>query len=235
MVTKRLSGLLSFGIFLSLLSCSHKEKESAHLELTSGIFTATEVKNDLARKEKLINQDSKPEDAFTFIDQLKIKEAIAFCKKQKLDTNIAFLIDMNIHSGKKRFFVFDFQNKKVLHSGLCCHGMGLGSTCLSPVFSNEKGSNCTSLGKYKTGQRSYSNWGINVHYKMHGLEKTNSNAFSRIVVLHSYDPVSEEEIFPEHLPLGWSQGCPVISNKLMKAIDQLLKNRKSPVLLWIYN
>jgi hypothetical protein len=113
--------------------------------------------------------------------------------------------------------------------------MGLGSTCSSPVFSNEKGSYCTSLGKYRTGERSYSSWGINVHYKMHGLERTNDNAFSRIVVLHSYDYVPEEEIFPEHLPLGWSLGCPVISNKLMTSIDSLLKTRKKSVLLWIYN
>jgi hypothetical protein len=51
-----------------------------------------------------------------------------------------------------------------------------------PVYSNVVGSNCTSLGKYKIGKRSYSNWGINIHYKMHGLESSNSNAFKRHVV-----------------------------------------------------
>lgn len=169
-----------------------------------------------------------------FIEKSKIEEAFLFSKKQKLDTNLFFFIDMKIHSGKKRFFIYDYCKKEIIYSGLCCHGMGLGSTCEKPIYSNVKGSNCTSLGKYKTGERSYSNWGINIHYKMHGLENTNSNAFSRIVVLHSYDPVPDLEIYPEHLPMGWSLGCPVISNQLMTSIDTLLKNRKKSVLLWIY-
>lgn len=159
---------------------------------------------------------------------------MAFCKKNGFDTSVCFFVDMSIHSGKNRFFVFDLKNKKVLHSGLCCHGMGEGSTGSTPVFSNVSGSNCTSLGKYKIGIRSYSNWGIHVHYKMHGLESTNSNAFKRIVVLHSHSPVPDTQIYPFHLTMGWSLGCPVVSNELMTTLDGILKKKEKPVLLWIY-
>ncbi len=70
---------------------------------------------------------------------------------------------------------------------------------------------------------------------MHGLERTNNNAFKRIIVLHSHNPMPDEEIYPRHLPLGWSQGCPpVIDNKSMKDIDNLLKEQKKPLLMWIY-
>jgi hypothetical protein len=96
------------------------------------------------------------------------------------------------------------------------------------------GSNCTSLGKYKIGKRSYSNYGINIHYKLHGLESTNSNAFKRQVVLHSYNYVSETEIYPEHLTMGMSLGCPVVANGIMKQIDALLQKTKKPTLLWIF-
>lgn len=59
---------------------------------------------------------------------------------------------------------------------------------------------------------------------MHGLESSNSNAFKRHVVLHSYDYVSENRNIPFlHLTMGWSQGCPVVANNLMKEIDKLLK------------
>lgn len=78
-------------------------------------------------------------------------------------------------------------------------------------------------------------WGINVHYKLHGLEPTNDNAFKRIVVLHSYTPLPATEVYPSHLPLGMSQGCPVICNETMRQIDVLLKAETKPVLLWIYN
>lgn len=168
------------------------------------------------------------------IPKSKLEEARMFCKKQNLDTTLAIFIDMSIHSGKKRFFVVDLLKFKITSSSLCCHGMGKGSTESTAVFSNEEGSYCTSLGKYKTGLRAYSQYGIHVHYKLHGLEKTNNNAFKRVVVLHSYDPVDEEEIYPQYLPMGWSLGCPVIANSQMMAIDKLLKSRNKNVLLWIY-
>lgn len=36
-------------------------------------------------------------------------------------------------------------------------------------------------------------------------------------------------------PLGISQGCPVISDEVMRKVDRLLKAEKKPVLLWIYD
>jgi len=112
--------------------------------------------------------------------------------------------------------------------------MGRNSTVSNPVFSNIEGSYCSSLGRYKVGVRSYSKWGINVHYKLHGLEATNNNAFKRVVVLHSYDLIPVVEIYPAHLPLGMSQGCPVIANDVMRRVDKLLKDEKKPLLLWVY-
>lgn len=176
----------------------------------------------------------KPEPANSQINGSKINEASAFCHKNKLDASICILVDMRIHSGKNRLFVYDFNKKEIVIQGLCAHGVGGGSTATKPVFSNAVGSYCTSLGKYKVKGRAYSNWGINVHYKMYGLEKTNSNAFKRIVVLHSYSPVPNHEIYPQTL-FGQSAGCPVLADDTMQKIDVLLKAKKKPVLLWIYN
>lgn len=170
--------------------------------------------------------------------QAKAEEALEFCKAENFNTDYAILIDMSIHSGKHRMFVYDFNNQKVERSALCAHGIGKGeqsSTETEPLFSNVEGSLLSSLGKYRVGIRSYSQWGINVHYKLHGLEPTNSNAFQRIIVLHSYTPVSAEEIYPSHMPLGWSQGCPVTDDETMSYLDQKFQKTSKPVLLWIYN
>ncbi len=170
--------------------------------------------------------------------QTKAEEALAFCKSENFNTDYAILIGMSIHSGKHRLFVYDFNSQKVERSALCAHGIGKGehrSTTTEPRFSNVEGSLLTSLGKYRVGIRAYSQWGINVHYKLHGLEPTNSNAFRRIIVLHSYTPVSRDEIYPAHLPLGWSQGCPVVDDETMHYLDKKLQNTSKPVLLWIYN
>jgi len=167
----------------------------------------------------------------------KAEEALAFCRANEYNTDFCILIDMKIHSGRYRMFIYDFNTQKVERKALCAHGCGKGdktSTGDQPLFGNEEGSLLTSLGKYKIGIRSYSQWGINVHYKMHGLEPTNNNAFKRIIVLHSHTPVPAIEIYPFHLPMGWSFGCPVTDDDTMTFLDAKLKNTKKPVLLWIY-
>lgn len=170
--------------------------------------------------------------------QLKARKALNYCQQNNMDTTFCILVDMQIHSGKNRLFVWDFNNRKVLHQGVCSHGScdgktGPGYTHEHPKFSNKPSSYCSSLGMYRVGKRSYSNWGIHVHYKLHGLEKTNSNAFKRIIVLHSYEYVPEIEIYPDYIVNSW--GCPMVSNPLMKKLDLQLKLAKCPVLLWIYN
>jgi hypothetical protein len=167
--------------------------------------------------------------------QSKALAAETFCKAHGMNLNYCFLIDMSIHSGKNRFFVWNFKKKKVEFRGLVCHGVGGGSTGSKPVFSNVVNSGCTSLGKYKVGVKSYSKYGINIHYKLHGLDSTNSQAFKRIIVLHSFDPVPAFPIYPAHLYMGMSLGCPVVSNSMMRKLDTLLIKEKKSVLLWIYN
>ncbi|MDD3040698.1 murein L,D-transpeptidase catalytic domain-containing protein [Bacteroides sp.] len=164
----------------------------------------------------------------------KAVEAKKYCEKKGFDTNYCFLVDFSIHSGKNRFFIWDFKGDSVKCASLCAHGYGMKSTLTRPVYSNVEGSHCSSLGKYKIGARAYSKWGINIHYKLHGLETTNSNAFKRYVMLHSYTPIPIEEIYPSHLALGLSEGCPVICDNTMKEADKLLRMVKKPLLLWIF-
>jgi len=161
-------------------------------------------------------------------------EALAYCKAHGLDTGHCILVDFSIPSGRKRLFVWNFARDTVEIASLCAHGCGRGSTVYKPEFSNEPGSYCSSPGHYRTGARAYSQYGIHVHYKLYGMDRTNSNAFKRSIVLHSEDPVPEREIFPQYLPLGYSLGCPVVSNEAMRGIDALLRKKTRPVLLWIY-
>lgn len=169
--------------------------------------------------------------------RVKANEGLVFAKAHDYDVRHIFLVDFSIHSGKNRFFVWDYKADTVAFASVCAHGTGKDdyrSTQTEIKYSNVEGSLCSSLGKYKVGIRSYSKWGINVHYKLHGLEKTNDNAFQRVVVLHSYDLVPQTEIYPHHLPLGYSQGCPVIDDNTMQKVDNLMKEKEKSPLLWIY-
>ena len=153
-----------------------------------------------------------------------------------MNTDQCILVDMSIHSGKYRLAVYDFNEKRILNTGICSHGScdggGRSGSYETPIFSNTPESYCSSKGKYKIGKRGYSNYGIHINYKLHGLEKTNANAYKRIIVLHSWSEVPDSEIYPEYAPTSW--GCPMVSNAMMKWLDELLQNNDTPMLLWIY-
>lgn len=168
----------------------------------------------------------------------KAKEALAFCQKNNYNQDFCILIDMSIHSGLNRLFIYDFKKGTTSMKMLVGHGCGnypwsQDWTRDSPKFSNTDGSHCSSLGKYKIGKRAYSDWGIHIKYVLHGLENTNSNAEKRYIVFHSWEKVPENEIYPDGTSEGW--GCPTISNNNMKIVDPMLQATKKPVLMWIYN
>lgn len=167
----------------------------------------------------------------------KAKEALQFCKTKDFNTSFCILIDMSLHSGVKRLMIWDFERDTITNSFLVAHGCGNSpwnedKSKESPVFSNTDDSHCSSLGKYKIGERGYSQWGVNVKYVLHGLESSNSNAQRRAIVFHSWEAISDNEIYPNGTPEGW--GCPAISNNSFRMIDPLLRSSDKPVLMWIY-
>jgi len=172
-------------------------------------------------------------------DLKKLKQygdsAKKFCKTRKLNTDFYVLIDLSIHSGLKRFFIWDFKSDTIASGWLVSHGCASNPwstdfTKEKAVVSNTHESHCSSIGKYIIGERGYSNWGINVKYLLHGQDATNSNALKREIVLHGWDEVPDVELFPAGTPEGW--GCPAISNIAMRAVDARLKASKTSVLLW---
>lgn len=91
----------------------------------------------------------------------KHTEALAFCKKKGFSDEYYFLVDLSVHSGRSRFYVYDFKQKKLAEQNLVTHG-----SCdvfadnpdkhNSAKFDNREDSHCSSLGKYKVGRRDYS-------------------------------------------------------------------------------
>ena len=164
------------------------------------------------------------------------EEAKAFCKREKFNEDYYFLIDLSNHSGKNRFFIYDFKTGKISNQNLVTHGscdvLDDNETKWEKAkFNNANNSHCSAKGKYKIGKRDSSSWGIKVKYWLHGLEKSNANAVQRVVVLHSWDAVSDTEVYPKYSPLSW--GCPAVSDDFMRILDAKLQKSDKPVLLWI--
>lgn len=163
-------------------------------------------------------------------------DALTYCKANQMNEDYYFLVDMSIHSGKNRFFIYDFNQGKVVDKNLVTHGScDVFENNLSKYgkakFDSRQDSHCSMKGKFKIGKREYSSWGINVKYWLHGQEPHNKTAVDRVVVLHSWTKVANIETYPVYSPLSW--GCPAVSNAFMRKLDAKLQISKKPVLLWI--
>ncbi len=161
----------------------------------------------------------------------KAIEIKAYARLNQFNTDFCFMADMGIAPGKKRFFVYSFINERVELAGLVTHGMGQTRASAETEFSNREGSLCTSLGKYKIGRSYIGKYGL--AYKLHGLDKTNSNAFKRAVVLHGNDCVPDVEVYPGQICK--SEGCPMVSPLFFEQLKKFLDQSERPVLFMIYN
>ena len=153
-----------------------------------------------------------------------------FCKKNKYNSRFCYLIDMSILSGRNRFFVYDMKEDSVVESSLVAHGCCNEIFLAKAKFSNKPGCGCSSLGKYKIGSKYNGKFGV--AYKLYGLESTNSNAFERNIVLHSYYLVPEKEIDP--ITICNSLGCPMVSKNFLIKLSAKIDNAAAPILLWIF-
>ena len=137
---------------------------------------------------------------------------------------------MSIASGRNRFFVYDLEENSIILSGLVSHG-SCNETYLSrPRFSNDLKCGCSSLGKYKVGEFYRGKYGKS--YKLYGLDKTNSNAYQRAVVIHAYDCVPDKEIYP--MVLCNSEGCAMVSYNFFDKLSGIINHSDKPILMWIY-
>jgi hypothetical protein len=148
----------------------------------------------------------------------------------KYNKEIAFFIDMKISSGKNRFFVYDLNKETIIDQGLVAHGSGSETGIQGKLkFSNTNNSLATSLGKYYISNSYIGRF--DKAYKLYGLDKTNSNAFDRAIVLHKYFDVPYKE---QTEYICNSYGCPMVNEKYFKRIEKIIDNSKTNILLVIY-
>ena len=168
---------------------------------------------------------------YSHLAALKIKAEAAktFVKTNSYNDQVCFLIDMNLPSGQNRFFIYDLKKDTIKNAGVVTHGRCNQQWLEGRKYSNEPGCGCTSLGKYKIGISYHGRFGL--AYKLHGLDKTNSNAFKRYVVLHAHECVPETEIKDD---ICQSDGCPTVAPGYLQQLKSIIEKSSKPVLLWIY-
>ena len=135
-------------------------------------------------------------------------------------TNLLTIIDYTKASYKKRMFVIDLEQEKLLYTTLVAHGRNSG-TQYAEIFSNKNRSLMSSPGFYRTAETYFGKHGYSL--KLDGLEEgINDMARDRLIVIHGADYVSEDFI-DKHGRIGRSWGCPALPLHLTKEVITLIK------------
>ena len=149
--------------------------------------------------------------------------------------NRALIVDFTRLSMLDRMYVVDMQKRKIVYSCRSAHGMGRGSTPVTPEFSNEVGSLCSSLGFYKIAEHGKMRNGRPC-FRLDGLSKTNSNARKRGILIHPSNGVSCVPFsMPLPLPLSRaSEGCFATSFSAMERIEEFVRDSNKPMILYAF-
>lgn len=147
----------------------------------------------------------------------------------------ALIVDFSRLSMLDRMYVVDMRKHKIVYSCRTAHGMGRGSTPVTPEFSNEVGSLCSSLGFYKIAEHGKMRNGRPC-LRLDGLSKTNSNARKRGILIHPSNGVSCVPFsMPLPLPLSRaSEGCFATSFSAMERIEEFVRDSNKPMILYAF-
>lgn len=136
------------------------------------------------------------------------------------------VVDFSKPSCQDRLFIYKFyEEADLIYSGVVLHGQGGNSTPSKPEFSNEIGSNCSSLGEYTLEGIVRMKNGMEA-IKLKGWDKTNSNAEARGIYIH---PCTLATLLPFNIPnanfplTDASNGCFAVSYHTYKKIKQYMR------------
>ena len=135
--------------------------------------------------------------------------------------NVISICDFSQSSRRKRLYVVDLEQKKVVINTYVAHGRRSGSE-YARSFSNNPESHKSSLGFYVTEQTYYGDHGLAL--KIHGLERGfNDKADARNIVIHGSEYVGPDFLRSNRFT-GRSFGCPAVPSSQTDSLIQTIKN-----------
>ncbi|MCR9204054.1 MAG: murein L,D-transpeptidase catalytic domain family protein [Halobacteriovoraceae bacterium] len=166
------------------------------------------------------------------IDRSALKKALRYYDRNYgslRNKDTITLIDMSLHSSKKKFFVIDVNSGRV-KSYHTSHGSGSDRNHdgYADRFSNTPNSKMSSLGFYRTAETYHGKHGYSL--RLDGLSSSNSKARSRAIVIHGADYISKSYIRSQK-KTGRSWGCPALDLKYSRKV---INDIKGGSLLYIF-
>ena len=151
-------------------------------------------------------------------------------EKKLNNSSIVTIADYSQSSNKKRLYVIDLKNRKLLFNTYVAHGRNTGDE-YAKSFSNLEGSYKSSLGFYITEHPivgSHTGFSLLID----GVEKGfNDHAVQRAIIIHAAEYATENFI-KKYGRLGRSYGCPSVPPEMNKPIIDAIKGGTC---LFLYN
>jgi hypothetical protein len=142
-------------------------------------------------------------------------------KKRLIRSSVLSICDFSLSSRRKRLFIIDIQQQKLLINTYVAHGRKSGGEYASS-FSNSPDSHMSSLGFYVTRSTYYGDHGLAL--KIEGLEKGfNDRACSRNIVVHGSEYVGPDYLRYNRIS-GRSFGCPAVPEEQTAKVINTIKN-----------
>lgn len=155
-----------------------------------------------------------------FKTTLEGQQKLLFSNKLN-SSGIVSIVDLSQPSNKKRLYIIDLENRKILFNTYVSHGKNSGDL-FATHFSNIPNSLESSLGFYVTGAVYSGKHGVSM--RLVGQEPGfNDQALDRAIVLHGAEYVSEDFI-KNTGRLGRSFGCPAVASELATPIINTIQN-----------
>lgn len=152
-----------------------------------------------------------------------------FCTANGYNSRIALLWDLSLHSGRRRFVVWNYAENRVERAFVASHGSGQECSLRYSAYattSNVADSHLSSVGRALVAERYVGRYGI--AYRLDGLDESNSAMRERCIVLHGWKHTTSFPIWP--MPTIGSWGCPVLSRRSMAILDEIIRNEENVVL-----
>ena len=128
------------------------------------------------------------------------------------ENSVVIVMDASQHINEDRLYIYKINDKKEAELVIrtkTAHGIGSDKDRDGYIdrFSNKYNTYANSEGVYKIAEKYRGSW--SPAYRLDGLDKTNSNARGRAIVLHEADYVTKTRA-------GYSQGCIVVYRGFVK-------------------
>ena len=212
-------------IFFAFTSFKAKSNKAANNAVAAAPATTTSVENNVS-VEAVSNMlyDSLQLDNLGLsreVMQLAYKGHQELVERGVLENeDLVAIADFSQSSSKKRLYVIDTRNYRVVYNTYVAHGKNSGLN-YAERFSNTPESLQSSLGFYITKQTYTGKHGLSL--RLEGLEQGfNDKAMERAIVMHGAEYIGPNRSGADYM--GRSFGCPAVPQAESKAIINTLKN-----------